>query len=194
MPSRDTWKPVLKATIGFVAGLALWWVLSPPYGRLVSSVAGPLLHLFERPDVTRLSTEGQQVIIDRVDFPRRSARPTVPLADLTFNVILLTALFAASRQTFSSRNVSGFLLALAVLFATHILALVVSVQSTYALKLGPWSLAKYGPFARNFWSGTEHFYRLVGMYGIAFALWWLFRPSGIRLGSGPVPRKRRRRR
>ena len=37
----------------------------------------------------------------------------------------------------------------------------------------------YGDFARNFWGVASHFYRLVLMYAIAFALWWIFRDPAV---------------
>ncbi len=197
MPSPVAWKPVAKAAVGFLLGILLWYSLSPAYDRLVAGAAEPLLHLLEEPNVTRLvpAEKTRDVMVDRIDFPPKSKRPGVPLPDLTFNVILLFALFASSRQTFSTRNVTGLALSLGILLIVHILILVVAVESIYAVKLGPWSVANYGPFARNFWTGTEHFYRVVGMYGIAFALWWLFRPQGLQAGgrksSGSSRRRRR---
>jgi len=148
-----------------------------PYDHLLAACAEPLVRIGERPAVTRLRAEGESIIVDRSDFGPRSKRPGIPAHDLTFNVILLSTLFAAERKTFSNRNVVGFLLAVMVLFFTHVFAFVASVKSIYALQLGRWSEVHYGPIARNFWAGSAHFYRLVGIYAIAFALWWLFRPD-----------------
>lgn len=179
-------KPVLKGLVGFVLGLGLWWGLTPTYNAVVARPAEMILRVTERPPVTRIDVQGRGLIINREDFPPKSPRPGVPLSDLTFNVALVVALFAASRETFSNRNVVGFTLAMVVLYLTHIAGLVATIKSIYALKLGQWSVATYGPFARNFWGAAEHFYRLVGMYAFGFAVWWVFRPSGTpaRLGRG----------
>ncbi|HUO85082.1 MAG TPA: hypothetical protein VM534_08210 [Thermoanaerobaculia bacterium] len=191
MPSRAGWKPALKAFGGFIAGLALWWGIGPTYNGVIARAAEPLIHFGEADNATRLRTEERLIIVDRIDFPRRSSRPTIPFDDRSFNIILLIALFAGSPQTFSTRNVTRFLLASLILFLTHVAALVVSVQSIYAIKLGAWSAAHYGPFARNFWTGLEHFYRVVGMYGIAFGIWWPLRDEAGAVRRAPRPRKRR---
>ena len=193
MPNRDVLKRVSKAIVGFFAGLAFWWGISAPYHRIVAPPAEMILRATETPSVTRLEPREMEIIVNRDDFPVRSARPGVPMFDLTFNVILLFALFSASRETFSNRNVIGFLAACALLYVSHVGALIVTVKSIYAMKLGAWSTANYGAVARNVWAGTEHFYRVVGLYGIAFALWWILRPEGVALRlRGNRTRQRRR--
>jgi hypothetical protein len=149
--------------------------------------------------VTNLTAiENGYVSLDRSDFDPRSKHPAVSVDDLTFNVILLTALFAAGRaRPFSDRNVIGFLLASALLVLTHITALVSEVMSIYTSKLGMWSEVRYGTAARNFWTVASHSYRVVLMYAIAFGLWWIFRDSRPvemkrKSAAPPKPKKKRR--
>jgi len=152
----------------------------------------PLMRMAERPAVTRLIADGPALTIDRDDFPRSSPRPGLTLMDLTANFVLLTTLFAVSQRTLGDRNIVAFLAACALLVLVHMLAVIANVESIYALRLGPWSTRNYGPVARNFWGAAAHFYSLVGIFGAAFSLWWLFRPAQ----SGPSkvsPRTRRRR-
>ncbi|MGZ8869048.1 MAG: hypothetical protein ACXW2P_11955 [Thermoanaerobaculia bacterium] len=130
----------------------------------------------ERPAVTRLIPKGSELTIERSDFPPGAPRPGLALMDLTFNIILLTTLFAVTRRPFSDRNILGLLLASLSLVIVHVAAVVTNVHSIYALKLGPWSEANYGAVARNFWGGGAHFYTVIGVFGAGFALWWLFRP------------------
>jgi hypothetical protein len=189
---RGGWLTALKVTAGFFAGLALWLALSDPYAKVIARAVQPILRLSESPAVTRLRAEGPRIIVDRSDFPARSARPNLPLQDQTFNIILLTALFASNTPLFSNRNVSTFLIALLLLFCTHVLGFVAAVKSVYALQLGAWSEAHYGPVSRNFWAGAAHFYRLVGMYAIAFVLWWMLRPAAAQTAGGAPKKKRRR--
>jgi hypothetical protein len=125
---------------------------------------------------TRLIPSGREIVIDRTDFRRGSPRPALSGSLLTVNFILLAALFAANTNPLATRNVSGFLVAAMALVLVHIVALLINVQSIYALTLGAWSERHYGAFARNFWSASAHFYNLVGSFGIAFALWWVLRP------------------
>ena len=191
MPRID-WRLALRAFAGFLAGLALWAFLSPLYNRAIAAAAEKTLRLFEKPPVTQLRPAADNyVTVDRSDFDPRSKRPGIALHDLTFNVILLTALFAASKRPFSDRNIGGFLAAAAALALTHILGAVTEVMSIYVAKLGMWSAVHYSNVDRNVWGVLNHFYRLVLMYAIAFALWWVFRdPSS----AAPATAKKKKRR
>lgn len=189
MPRID-WRLALKALAGFAAGVALWMLLSPLYDRAIAAGAEAVLRAFESPKVTRLRmAEDKLTTVDRSDFDPRSTRPAISIADLTFNFVLLMALFAASPRAFSDRNIGGFLAASATLALTHILGVITRVKSIYVAKLGMWSTVNYTSFDRNFWGAADHFYRLVLMYAVAFALWWVFRDTG-----SAVPAKKKRRR
>lgn len=166
-----------NGALGFLGGLLLWWALGAPYTSALGEMAEPLIRLAERPPVTRLVAEGTELTINRSDFDRRSGRPGLAVADLTANIILLTTLFAASRHPLRDRNIKRFCLAAISMVPVHIAAVVANVESIYALRLGPWSAAHYGVVARNFWGAAAHFYTIVGAFGAAFVLWWLFLPS-----------------
>jgi hypothetical protein len=173
---RIDWRVALKALAGFLAGLALWVFLTPLYNRVIAAGAEGVMRVFEKPAVTRLVAKDEvYVTVDRQDFDPRSKRPAIPLRDLTFNIVLLTALFAASKRTFSDRNIGGFLAAAAILALTHVLGTIAEVMSIYVAKLGLWSQVNYSDVERNLWGVANHFYRLVLMYAIAFALWFVFR-------------------
>jgi hypothetical protein len=182
---KDLWPLLAKGAAGFLAGLVVWWALSSPYARLLASVSETIMRLAERPPVTRLSADGTELVIDRDDFPRASPRPALLLMDLTANMILLTTLFAATRHPLSDRNVWRLFLASLSLVAVHITAVVFNVQAIYALRLGAWSERNYGPVARNFWGAGAHFYSVAGVFGAAFALWWLFRRSPVENTARP---------
>jgi hypothetical protein len=172
---RDLWPNIAKGAAGFVLSLALWWGLSPPYARLLAALSEPVLRAAEHPAVTHLIAGDVDLTIDRSDFPRASPRPGLTLMDLTSNVILLATLFAVNRKPLSDRNIRALLLASVALVLVHVAAVVTNVESIYALRLGSWSERNYGPIARNFWGAAAHFYSLIGSFGAAFALWWLFR-------------------
>jgi hypothetical protein len=174
---KNLWPTLAKGAAGFFLGFVFWWALSSPYARFLASVSETLMRLAERPPVTRLSADGTELVIDRDDFPRASPRPGLLLMDLTANIIVLTTLFAVVRHPLSDRNMLGLLLATVSLAFVHVLAVIVNVQSIYALRLGAWSTRNYGPVARNLWGAGAHFYSVVGVFGAAFALWWLFRAS-----------------
>jgi hypothetical protein len=176
---RNLWPNLAKGATGFALGLLFWWSMSTPYARLLASLTEPLIRVAERPPVTHLIADGTDLTIDRTDFPRASPRPGLTLMDLTSNIILLTTLFAVSRRPLSDRNVRGLLLASLVLILVHVAAVVLNVESIYALGLGAWSERNYGSIARNFWGAGAHFYSVVGTFGAGFALWWFFRPAQL---------------
>lgn len=192
MPRLD-WRLALKAFAGFLVGLALWVMLTPLYDRAVAAGAERVIRAFEKPAVTQLRrADDGYITVDRTDFDRRSKRPAVPLRDLTFNIILLVALFAASRRTFSDRNIGGFLVAAGLLALTHVFGMVAEVMSIYVAKLGMWSKVHYSDLERHVWGVLNHFYRLVLMYAIAFALWWAFRDRGAEVAAGASAKKKKR--
>jgi hypothetical protein len=192
LPRLD-WRLALKAFAGFLVGLALWVMLTPLYDRAVAAGAEKVIRTFEKPAVTQLRrADDGYITVDRTDFDRRSKRPAVPLRDLTFNIILLVALFAASKRTFSDRNIGGFLVAAGLLALTHVFGMVAEVMSIYVAKLGMWSKVHYSDLERNVWGVANHFYRLVLMYAIAFALWWAFRDKGAEAAVGAAAKKKKR--
>jgi glycerol uptake facilitator-like aquaporin len=189
---RIDWRVALRAFAGFLAGVAVWVMLSPVYDRVMASAAETLMRAFERPKVTQLRPQADNyVTVDRSDFDPRSKRPAISIRDLTFNFVLLCALFAATRRPFTDRNIGGFALAMLILAVTHVLAAVTEVMSIYVAKLGPWSRAHYSDLSRNVWGVANHSYRLVLMYAIAFALWWIFRDPNT-TAAKPAARARGR--
>jgi hypothetical protein len=190
---RIDWRLVLKGLAGFVVGVAIWAFLTPVYDRVIAASTEKLMRAIEKPPVTRLRPqEDHHTTVDREDFDRRSKqRPAIPIRDLTFNIALLTALFAATKRTFSDRNMGGFVLAVLCLALTHVFGTVAEVMSIYVAKLGMWSTVHYSALERNVWGVLSHFYRLVLMYAIAFALWWVFRDPGAAAAVAPKKKKRR---
>ncbi|MEA2490877.1 MAG: hypothetical protein QOH21_2669 [Acidobacteriota bacterium] len=179
----------LKALAGFLAGLALWVALSPLYDTFLAHSAQVVMRSFEKPPVTRLRPmldDDRFISVDREDFDPRSKHPGIQLRDLTFNFILLTALFAIHPKAISDRNFIRFGLASLALCVTHVLATITEVMALYVMKLGPWSLVHYSDLSRNGWSLASTSYRVVLMYAIAFALWWIFRAPAVTPETAPV--------
>jgi hypothetical protein len=190
-----TRRTALRLLLGFLVGLLVWVALSSPYERALAGSAGAVLRLFERPAVTRLEAAAGGIRIERRDFPPGSPRPVLPATDIHFNFVLLLSLFAIDLPGVRfGRSLSALIL----LFLIHITALVFQVQSVYAMSLGAWSAAHYGPFARNVWAGGFHFYQIVGRFAAPFALWWaLVRREdgeGKAPRAGPARRRKRKKR
>jgi len=175
LPS-NLWRLVLKGTIGFLIGLAVWGGLSVPYTRLLASLSETVVHLGEHPAITRITPRGTLMIIERRDVPRSPSAMQfgVESTDITYNVILLMALFAASRGALTDRNVFRFAAAAVALVIVHVAAVVSFVEAYYVEAVGD---AHSLSIAQHFWERAPYFYSVVGVYGFAIALWWLFRPS-----------------
>jgi hypothetical protein len=182
---------VLKGAIGFLIGLAIWSGLSVPYTRLLAAVSQSIMRIGESPPVTYITPSGTLLMVDRSDFRRSpsSGRMGVESTDITFNLILLITLFAASGRALSDRNVFGFAGASLSLVVVHVAAVVSFVKAYYVLSFGQWSMAHYGVVSRSFWGAAPYFYSVVGVYGFAVALWWLFRPASQPALKQPVTRR-----
>ena len=178
------WRPALRGAIGFVLGVALWSALSAPYERLLAGTAEAVLRAGERPAVTRLDAKNGEIVVERSDFPPAAPRPGLPASDIHFDFVILVALFAATRPFRFERA----LLAAAILFVLHVAAVVCQVESLYATRLGAWSEAHYGVFARNFWAGAFHVWQIAGRFAAPFAIWW---PLGRSADSDPAVQNRK---
>jgi hypothetical protein len=188
-------RAVIRLLIGFLVGLAVFYLFSGVYERVVAPSAELLLRLGERPAVTRLEAPGENFIVIRTDFPP-GRTILLPAADLHFNFVLLLALFALHPHPLKQDRATRFLLAALTLFLVHIVFLIFQVESYYATRYGEWSAAHYGAFARNFWAGGFHFYQIAGRFAAPFAIWWLFGRSepaaAPEAARGPRRKKKRK--
>jgi hypothetical protein len=165
---------VRNALLWLVPVWALWALATPAYNAVLLRTGETVLNLFETPDVTDLLLRqgGHDAYVARRDFPpARALVAPFRVTDLHFHLVLLGTLFLAVpgvpwRER--GRNLAWALLA-AVAF--DVLLLCVFVQSVYATRLGAWSLAHYGPLARNAWGMAEHLLDLPVKLALPFALW-----------------------
>lgn len=155
--------------------LAVWALLTPYYNRFLVTAAGNVLALAESPDVTRLLPERHYVTVSRADFPpARVNLYRVRVTDLHFHLLLLGAMFLAVPEVPLKKRLAhlGWASLISVFF--HILLLVLWVQFVYATQLGEWSLAHYGPAARNAWGMAKHLADLPLKLAWPLALWAAF--------------------
>lgn len=180
-----------RGATGFLIALAIWYGASIPYARLLASMSEVCLRISERPAITSIVPRGTTLAVVRRDFrPPPSGAFAVESTDVTFNFILMTTLFAATRRVASDRNVFGFAAACAALFAVHVAAVVAFVKSYYAFSFGSWSTAHFGVVARSLWGAAPFFYSVVGVYAFPFALWWLLSGDGSETSRSPRARRR----
>jgi hypothetical protein len=157
----------------FVAGLALgvliWWAAVPLYNRVLAPATELLLHADRRLAAAALVPQERGIFVTSAT-PLPTA--TIPADQLTYNIILLLALFASNERAWSRANLRALAIALAILFVSHCVSLVISIESTYAVRQGAWSEQHYSSTAASFWLTAELVFRIVGMFGVVFAAWW----------------------
>jgi hypothetical protein len=165
MPSRAA-----RFIAGFIAATLVWLWISPLLARGVAAATAPLLRIDRRFDEAQLSASESVISVDAPHgtFPQTK----YPSDQLTFNLILLVALFASNRRPWRDRNIIAFLVSLAIVLALQPLALLVSVETYYA-NFTKWGDTQYGNVAANVWLVLSMFWRLAGMFGVVFACWWM---------------------
>ena len=161
---------VARFIAGFVVATLVWLWISPLLARGVTAATEPLLHLDTRFRDAQLSASESMVSVDAPHgtFPQTK----YPSDQLTFNLILLVALFASNRKPWRDRNLIAFLISLAIILALQPLALLVTIE-TYYSGFTKWGETQYGNVATSVWLILSMFWRLVGMFGAVFACWWL---------------------
>jgi len=159
----------LRFLAGLVVGVAIWWAATPAYNHLLAPATQLLLHADRRLAVAQLVPRERTVFVTS-STPMPTA--TMPADQISYNIILLLALFASNEQAWRLANVRALAIALVILFASHCVGLVISIESTYAVRQGAWSEQNYGEAAANFWLTAELVFRIVGMFGVVFASWW----------------------
>ena len=164
---------MLLRALRFLAGVALgvwiWWAATPAYNHILAPATQLLLHADRRlADAVLLPQERRIFVTSATPLPTA----TMPADQLTYNIILLLALFATNERAWRFANVRGLILALVILFVSHCIGLVISIESTYAMRQGAWSEQHYGDAAADFWQTAELVFRIVGMFGVVFASWW----------------------
>ena len=164
---------MLLRALRFLAGLAvgvwIWWVATPAYNHLLAPATQLLLHADRRLAGAELLQQERKIFVTS-STPLPTA--TMPADQLTYNIILLLALFASNDRAWRLANLRGLAIALVILFASHCIGLVISIESTYAVRQSVWSEQNYSDAAANFWLTTELVFRIVGMFGVVFASWW----------------------
>jgi len=162
---------VVRLIAGLVVGLALWMSFSDVWNAGLAAVAHPLFKLDRRIADSDLVAVGHTIVVQPTSTELPMA--TLPASELTYNVILVVALFASNRASFSDRNMKAFAITLLVVLLLQPIGVLISAESTYANQQGAWSEAHYGNAESWVWLHAELFYRLIGMFGVVFGAWWV---------------------
>lgn len=160
-----------RLPFAMVAAMLLWLLLRPAIDVGVARFAQILIRSFEYPKVTRLLVEDDRAQVRRADFRSDSKIPTIPMTEITFNTIVLLALYLALPKPFSRHQLERLFMGWTVLLLSQSLNLLFHVKTLYALGLGEWSQLHYSEFARNFWGFLRYFTDLPGRFSFPFLIW-----------------------
>jgi hypothetical protein len=151
----------------------LWLLLAPLYNRFLLGSAENLVHLTESPDATDLLRKDDHfAYVSRRDFPpSRSLVHSFRVTDVHFHLVMLGALFLAVPGIPWRKRLESLGWALLVTVFFDIFLIFFYVKFAYATRLGAWSLAHYGAFARNFWGLGKHLLDLPFKFSLPFLLW-----------------------
>lgn len=173
--AQATWahRLIRNTVLWLIPVAALWVVLTPSYNRFLEVGGQNLLRIAESPDVTRLDPRDEHyALIARTDLPHdREVVGSLRVTDLHFPIILLAALFLAVPGVPWKERLANLGWALLASAFLHLFLVVAWVEFTYTTQLGPWSLAHYGPVARNGWGLAKHLLDLPIKLAWPFALW-----------------------
>jgi hypothetical protein len=162
---------LLRFLAGLVLASLVWHFATPLYNMALVWPSELLLKIDRRFEDADLVARGSRIAVrgERGLIPPA----VIPADQLTYNFILLVALFASNRRPLRDGNARAFFIALLIVLAVHPIALAVSIESTYANRLASWSESHYGDGEARIWLNAEVFYRLIGMFGLAFGCWWV---------------------
>jgi hypothetical protein len=178
MRPRGSWaaRLVRNTLLWLLPVWAVWSVLTPFYNRFLLTASENLLHITESPDVTDLVPMGRHdAWLTRRDLPPgKSLVHAFRVTDVHFHLVLLGALFLGVPGVPWRRKLEnlGWAVLVTVFFDLFLCFFV--VKAAYATRLGAWSLAHYGPFARNAWGLARHLFDLPFKLGLPLALWAVF--------------------
>lgn len=147
----------IVAIVCLVLLSALWSTFAPNYTRAVVSVSRPLFRLVERPDVSIVQAQGDEIWIYR-DLGGGRAAPFTWFDRYTFfAVIPLLSLMLATPGLTLRKRVIRVGAAWFALFIVHVAYLIASVELAYAAV----GLTEVGAFGARTLDGWQTFVRIL---------------------------------
>lgn len=164
---------IRNALLWLIPVAVLWAMATPVYNRFLLGSAETLARWTESPDVTDLLRQDDHfAAVSRRDFPPgRALVHSFRMTDVHFHLVLLAALFLAVPGVPWKVRLENLGWAVLITVFFDILLVFSYVKFAYATQLGSWSLAHYGPFARNVWGLSKHLLDLPFKLGLPFFLW-----------------------
>jgi hypothetical protein len=165
------WVFLRRLPVTLIAATLIWLLVRPAINWLVAGASQTLIRSFEHPRVTRLVVQDHRAQMHRADLRTGSAVHTVSMAEISFNMIVLLALYLALPRPFSRRQLERLFMGWCVLCLTQALNLVFHVKTFYATGLGEWSHHYYSDLARNIFGFGRYFTDLPGRFSFPFLIW-----------------------
>jgi hypothetical protein len=160
-----------RLPLTLIAAIVIWLLLRPAIDTLVSGLSQTLIRAFEYPRVTRLVVEDHRAQMRRNDLRTDSKVPSVSMTEVSFNTIVLLALYLALPRPFSRRQLERLFMGWCVLCLTQSINLLFHVKAMYAMGLGEWSQHNYSDLARNVFGFGRYFTDLPGRFSFPFLIW-----------------------
>ena len=160
-----------RLPITLVVAIVVWLLLRPAIDWAVAGFAQTLVRAFEYPRVTRLVVVEHRAEMRRSDLHTESKVPTVSMTEMTFNTIVLLALYLALPRPLSRKQLESLFMGWCVLCLCQSLNLVLHVKTLYATGLGEWSRAHYSDLSRNVFAFGQYFTDLPGRFSFPFLIW-----------------------
>ena len=168
-----------RLPVTLIAAVVIWLLLRPAIDTAVAGLAQTLIRSFEYPRVTRLVVEDRQAQMRRTDLRTDSKVPGVSMTEVTFNTIVLLALYLALPHPFSRRQLERLFMGWCVLYLSQSINLLFHVKTLYAMGLGEWSQHHYSDLARNVFGFGRYFTDLPGRFSFPFLIWLGFNWEGV---------------
>jgi len=160
-----------RLPVTLFAAVVIWLVLRPAIDTMVAGLAQTLIRSFEYPRVTRLVVADHRAQMRRSDLRMDSKVPSVSMTEVTFNTIVLLALYLALPHPFSRKQLERLFMGWCVLCLSQSINLLFHVKTLYAMGLGEWSQHHYSDFARNIFGFGRYFTDLPGRFSFPFLIW-----------------------
>jgi len=160
-----------RLPVTLIAAVVIWLLLRPIIDTAVAGLAQTLIRSFEYPRVTRLVVEDHRAQVRRTDLRTDSRVPSVSMTEVTFNTIVLLALYLALPRPFSRKQIERLFMGWCVLYLSQSINLLFHVKTLYAMGLGEWSQHHYSDLARNVFGFGRYFTDLPGRFSFPFLIW-----------------------
>ena len=160
-----------RLPVTLIAAVVIWLVLRPAIDTVVAGLTQTLIRSFEHPRVTRLVVEDHRTQMRRSDLRTDSKVPSVSMTEVTFNTIVLLALYLALPHPFSRKQLERLFMGWCLLCLSQSVNLLFHVKTLYSMGLGEWSQHHYSDLARNIFGFGRYFTDLPGRFSFPFLIW-----------------------